>query len=47
MFEQQEGVADALLVAKFDEALLEGERVGVLHAAELEEVEDHERWCFA
>ena len=37
MFEQQEGVADALLVAEFDELLLQGQGFGVGGAAELEQ----------
>jgi hypothetical protein len=41
MFEEDEGVADAVLVAGLDERFLEGEALGVGDTAELEEVEDH------
>ncbi len=40
MFEEQEGVADAVLFAQFDQGLLEVESGGVVGEAEMEEV-DH------
>jgi hypothetical protein len=38
MFEEQKSVVDAVLVAEFDQALLQGEAFGIGDAAELEEV---------
>ena len=43
VFEQNERVADAVLVARFDELLLDVESGGVVDTAEMDEVEDHWR----
>ncbi len=41
MFEEQQGIVDALLMAEFDELLLEGEGLFVVDSSELEKVQDN------
>jgi len=41
MLQQEERVADEILLARRDDALLDGERFGIRNASEMEEIDVH------